>query len=385
MSFTAKMLHNNTTFIGSPAPQLAPPQEHARLLPAAGFQTAQRMPNRWMVALPALIGGLLASTAPAAVVDRQIAADSEKVIVAQDGVAVTLGDLDAWMQGVPEEQRAGFIRSPKRIETTLYQLLMVKQLNREARAQGLDKDPFVQRQVQQAVERVIAGYQREKVATTIAVPDLDQLARERYLVDPEQFRVPDSADVVHLLIVGQDRGNDAAKALIEKLYRQARKHPENLEKLALEHSDDPSAKTNSGVMQAAGLDTLDPSFAAAVRKLRPGELSAPVQSQFGWHIIRLDAFHRGEVPSFEAIEDRLVNQLRQEWRTKTFNAYFDELRQRALEPDPEVIAELPFRYGDIPDLTGAGQPASVEDKTAAEVNSAVPQPAADPGSPGQQP
>lgn len=383
MSFTRKILQRNTVSSGLPAPEPTPLQMPTRAVPPRRFQAAPWMPVRWMVAI---LGGLAGSAASAAVTDHQVAKDAETVIVAQDGVAVTLGDLDAWMQGVPEEQRAGFIRSPKRIETTLYQLLMVKQLNREAREQGLDRDPFVQRQVQQAVERVIAGYQREKVASLIAVPDLEELAQERYLANPEQFRGPDAADVVHLLIMEQERGTTAAKALIDKLYRKASKNPAKLEGLALAYSDDPSAKSNSGVMKGTRLDSLDANFAEAVRQLKPGGLSAPVRSQFGWHIIRLDALHRGEVPSFEAIKERLVAQLQQEWRSKTYNAYFDELRARPLSPDPAVMADLPFRYGEISDLPGTEQSTPVDEPPVAKVSSEQPpQPSADPSSPGRRP
>jgi hypothetical protein len=306
-----------------------------------------RVFTSWATLAVALTGLLSLPSTSAEVAAGQIAKDADTVIVAQGDIAITLGDLDAWMQDVPADKRAGFIRSPDRIETTLFQLLMIKQLNREAKAQGLDKDPFIQRQVQMQVERTIARYQREKVANAITAPDLSDLAKERYLANPEQFRGPDVVTVVHLLITEKDRGADAAKKLIDKLYKVARKNPAKLEKLALANSEDPTVQNNSGVLKNVKLADLAPKFAEAARQLQPGELSAPVPSEFGWHLIRLDAIDRGALPAFEDIKDKLTAQLEQEWRSKTYNAYFDDLRQRALKPDPEVMAELPFRYGEV--------------------------------------
>jgi len=320
------------------------------------------MRTKWCGVVIIIVSGLMARPVGAASAGvGEIAKDADTVIVAQGGVAVTLGDLDAWMQDVPENERPGFIRSPKRIETTLYQLLMVKQLNHEAKLAGLDRDPFVQRQAQQAVERTVARYQRDKWASSITPPDFGELAQERYTADPDKFRGPDVATVVHLLVTEKDRGADAAKKLIEKLYKQARKNPAKLEKLALANSEDPSVQSNSGVLKDVKLDGLDGKFADATRHLNPGELSAPVQSQFGWHLIRLDAIERGALPAFEEIKGKLTAQLEQDWRAKTINAYFDGLRSRELKPDPAVMAELPFRYGEVamPDVPApAAQPAS---------------------------
>jgi foldase protein PrsA len=57
--------------------------------------------------------------------------------------------------------------------------------------------------------------------------------------------------------------------------------------LAKKISIDPSAKDNSGAIGETAASGLDPAYAAAAAALKPGEISKPVQSQFGWHVIRL--------------------------------------------------------------------------------------------------
>lgn len=284
-------------------------------------------------------------------------ADAASVVVRQGDVEVTLGDVDTWMLDVPEKDRAGFIRDAERIEQMLFQILVMKQANRDARASGLDKKPYVVNHMAVASERTLARYQMEAAKNAIKAPDFSELAKEKYAADPTQFREPDTATLVHLLITEGERGSDAAVKLIQKLHKRTLKDPGKLEALVMEYSDDSSKVSNQGVLKNVSLATLDATFADAARKLEPGQVSEPVKSQFGWHIIRLDAITRGRLPEFDEIKTKIVADLEREYIDREFRAYIDELRQRPMDPNPEVLANLPFRYG--------GQPEAVDPATAA--------------------
>ncbi len=69
------------------------------------------------------------------------------VVARQGGVEVTLQDLDAAADKIPEKDRAGFFDSPKRIESVIMALLLQKQLAVAARGDHLDKDPLVRREI----------------------------------------------------------------------------------------------------------------------------------------------------------------------------------------------------------------------------------------------
>ena len=289
----------------------------------------------------------LASAADASLVNLR--SDAATVVVKQGNAEITLGDVDTWMLDVPEKDRVGFIRSPERIENMLFQLLIMKQVNLDARAAKLDQQPVIARHMQMASERTLARYQMEASRLAIKVPNLAELAKERYLANPDQFREPDVATVVHLLVAEHERGADAAKKLIDRLYTQAKKNPDKLEPLALKYSDDPSARSNQGRLQDVSLATLDAEFAKATRALEPGQLSPPVKSEFGWHIIRLDAITRGRLPEFDDIKATIIAAAEREYTDRTFQAYVDSLRQRPMEPNAEVLEKLPFRYGGAPE------------------------------------
>lgn len=292
---------------------------------------------------------------------------SNEIVVKQGEVAVTLADIDAWMQEVPEKDRIGFINSPERIEAMLTQLLLMKQAVKEAHLSGIANDPMVKAHIQLATERVLARYQLDHFAKSVQAPDFAQLAQEKFLADPEPYRATDVATVVHVLIDEQKRSPEAAEKLVNKLHRQAIRNPKKLEDMALRYSDDPSVASNRGVLPPLKLNEVDPEFAKGVQSLKVGEISPPVKSQFGWHIIRLDSFERGKLPEFEAVKAKMVEQLEKEYRSNTIRGYSERLKQsQPLEPNPEVLESLRSRYGEAPDLNTVPTAQAKAPETASE-------------------
>jgi peptidyl-prolyl cis-trans isomerase C len=82
--------------------------------------------------------------------------------------------------------------------------------------------------------------------------------------------------------------------------------------LATEHSQDPGSGANGGSLGWFGLGRMVPEFEAAVVGLEPGGLAGPVQTQFGWHLIRLDETRETTPPPLEAVRAEVENQVRQE-------------------------------------------------------------------------
>jgi peptidyl-prolyl cis-trans isomerase C len=293
---------------------------------------------------------------------------ADTVVVAQGEAKVTVGDVDAWMQEVTEDKRLGFIQSPERIEAMLTQLLMMKQLNVEAKASGVDQKPLVVSHARMAAERVVARYQLDAYAASVKAPDFTVLAQERYQGEKEKYRGPDVADFAHILISPEKRGEDAAQALIEKLHRQLLRKPGNFAKLAAQYSSDSGSAARGGVIEGAKLNVLAEEFAETLRTLKVGELSRPVKTQFGWHVIRLDKYSRGSLPSYEELKPTIIATLESEYRQNTIRAYSDEVRQREMQPNVPVLERLAYRYG----FTGAADEATPTKAEAGETTAPAP-------------
>lgn len=120
----------------------------------------------------------------------------------------------------------------------------------------------------------------------------------------------------HILVATED----FAKRLIAQLDKGAK-----FEQLAQRESID-SSKENGGDLGWFTPDRMVPPFAAAVVALKKGEYTkAPVQTQYGWHVIRLDDVRDVQPPPFDSVKERLVQIV----QAKKFKAYADELMKAA--------------------------------------------------------
>lgn len=83
----------------------------------------------------------------------------------------------------------------------------------------------------------------------------------------------------------------------------------NFDQLAKDNSKDPGSKDRGGDLGYFGRGQMVPQFEEVAFKLKKGETSVPVQSQFGWHIIKLDDRRARELPKFEDLKDRILTSL----------------------------------------------------------------------------
>ena len=121
-------------------------------------------------------------------------------VIADAAVLVDAGDVHAYLLRVPEDRRANFLTSYDRIATVADAVFVARTLAAKAKADGLDKDPIVQRRLQQAQDAVLADLYTQKVQREARSVNLDQRARELYRAEPEKYRSVEHVDVEHILI-----------------------------------------------------------------------------------------------------------------------------------------------------------------------------------------
>jgi peptidyl-prolyl cis-trans isomerase C len=108
----------------------------------------------------------------------------------------------------------------------------------------------------------------------------------------------------HILVETEDQ----AKKIIADLKKGAK-----FEDLAKKQSKDPGSGANGGDLDWATAASYVPEFAEAMVKLKKGELTqAPVKSQFGWHVIRVDDIREAQLPKLEEVKPQVAQQLQQQ-------------------------------------------------------------------------
>jgi peptidyl-prolyl cis-trans isomerase C len=282
----------------------------------------------------------------------------ESDVFARQGPAVVAqSDFDAHLNRIPEEHRGGFLLSKERIGQVLQNLVLVRLLANEAVEQKLLEDSLVQANLRQTAMVYLADEYRHRFLAERMLDDYSDSARELYLTRPELFKTDTTYSFAHILVWrGRGRGELEAMERIHSVYEQLQDGAD-FEDLVKAYSDDPTAEENQGKFERVDSEELDEQFAQALAIMQPGQISEPVLTDYGWHIIRLDAEHEGDQPEWEVVEE----QAREIARERHQNELIERLYRRLLnvhqiEVSPEAVEVLLSRYG----VTDAGRPTTAE-------------------------
>lgn len=189
----------------------------------------------------------------------------------------------------------------------------------------------------------------EQVRLEYIVLTLDHVAAQirvspeelkKYYDDPgraAQFRVPEQRQASHIL-VSVDAGaaaeaKQAARAKAERIHKQLAQNPGKFAEFAKQYSQDPGSAAHGGDLGfiARGAMKDLKGFEDALFGMKPGEISAPVESQYGFHIIRLTAVQPGKTTSFEEARGQIESELRKQLAGRKFAEVAENLSNIVFE------------------------------------------------------
>lgn len=277
---------------------------------------------------------------------------SDTVLAKSPETVLTRGDWDADLQRIPPDKRDAFASGPQRVQAVINNLLVSKTLAARARAQGMQRDPIVLRRIEIETDRLLAAQMIDRIEND-ARADFDgnmarnlARARELYLATARKYVTPEEIEASHVLLSIDKRGRDAALAAA-KTARDRLAAGAEFSALAKELSDDPSAKSNGGRLPWFAPGTMDPAFERAAFGLRnAGELSEPVLSSFGYHVIRLEGRKASRQPSFDEVKTKVIDEMRVNHVNEKREAVIAGIRSDPrLQVNQEAIDALVFKGG----------------------------------------
>lgn len=180
------------------------------------------------------------------------------------------------------------------------------------------------------------------VATSVQVSD--EVLAERYERDKARFVQPETRKAAHILIAVDDAASDERAAAEARDVYQKLKEGGDFAALAKQHSKDTASAAQGGDLGWAGRDTYVKEFADRLFGMQQGEISEPVKTQFGYHIIRLDGVRAPAGRSFDDVRFELSMQLRNELAGTEFTRREDELQSR-LEQGGATLEQLTREFG----------------------------------------
>lgn len=264
----------------------------------------------------------LAMAASLPAVAEEVTADT--VVATVGGAEITVGHMIAARQTLPAQYQ--------QIDAaTLWDGLLDQLVQQNAMAQSLGDD--VTRATEFAIDNTIsgllAGEAIGKVVQAAITEETLQAAYEARFADAEPSREFRAA---HILVPTEDEAN-AIKAELDG--------GADFAALAMEKSTGPSGP-NGGDLGWFGPGMMVPEFENAVVALEPGQVSEPVQTQFGWHVVILNESRLGEAPTLEDVQAELAAELETEAVGKALEDVMAsaEVVKSDTAFDPEVLNNL---------------------------------------------
>ncbi|MGL4241718.1 MAG: peptidylprolyl isomerase [Beijerinckiaceae bacterium] len=260
----------------------------------------------------AIAAGLaLALSLPAQVIPA-LAQDSAKQVAKVDGQVITEEDvriaLDELASGLPKQ-----MDDAQRRNYAIDYLIDLKIVASQAAKEKLDASAEFKKRLDQTRERLlmetILTREGEKAAS-------DEATRKFYDETVKTLKSEQEVRARHILVEKEEQ----AKAALERV-----KKGEDFAKVAAELSTDPGSGKEGGDLGWFEKGRMVPEFAEAAFKLEKGQVSEPVKSQFGFHIIKVEDKRDKKPPEFDAVKDQLKRYMTQ----KAQQDYVLKLREGA--------------------------------------------------------
>jgi len=249
---------------------------------------------------------------------------------------------------------------------------------REAAAAVIDADPYLKEakvddeavkayydanpsafQVPEEVKLEYVILTPESLAAKIAVEPAE--VRKQYDDNLRQYGKPEEREAAHILIAvkpdATDTEKDAAKKKAEDIAAQAKKNPAQFGDLARQFSQDPGSAPQGGDLGFFARDgSMVKPFEDAVFSMKSGEISAPIQTNFGWHVIKLVAVRPGKVQGFDEVKAQIEQDLKRQRAMRKFAEAADQFQNLVYEQADSlqpVAKELNLPVQTTPGMTRA--------------------------------
>ncbi len=251
-----------------------------------------------LAALPSLLaaGPGFAQTAgkPAAGAPQSPAPAGDPVVAVVNGTEIHRAAVEAARQDLPAQYQSyplDVIYRPL-LDRVIDGMLMTD----AGRKEGLQNDPEVKERLKRAEDQIVRSVYIERTLKARLTDAYLQQRYQQYLKDnPSEPEVK----VRQILL----KTEDEAKAVIKELDGGA-----DFAELAKKHSSGPSSDQGGDLGYIKRGDVV-PEFAEAAFKLKPGEYTkTPIKSQFGWHVIKVEAARTSKPPSFEEAKAEITQE-----------------------------------------------------------------------------
>jgi peptidyl-prolyl cis-trans isomerase C len=245
-----------------------------------------------------------------------------KVLAKVNGHAITQADVNTFMERLGP-QRAAQFQSPEGQQQILNELINQNLFFVDATANNLHETPEFQAEMDKMKAIVLTQINVTNVINSVAVNEEEVVAY--YNENKENFGTPATADTSHILVDTEELANEIRTKILN--------NEMTFEDAAKEYSSCPSGQ-NGGTLGSYPKGQMVPEYDNASFAMNEGELSQPVETQFGFHLIRLNGKTVAGESSFEDVKQQVETELLSE---KQRNAYMDKVSEMHTQYNVEIM------------------------------------------------
>jgi peptidyl-prolyl cis-trans isomerase D len=184
---------------------------------------------------------------------------------------------------------------------------------------------------QMRVEYVVLSL--DNLAAQVEIPAGE--VRQVYEQNPARFSAPEERHARHILVsVPADASAEAkaaAKTKIEELLKQAQAQPNQFDELARKHSQDTGSSENGGDLGFLVRGATKKPFDDALFGMKEGEIAGPIATEFGYHLIKLEAIRGGSAQPFEQVRPMIESELKKMRASKRYAELAEQFNNLAYE------------------------------------------------------
>jgi len=237
-----------------------------------------------------------------------------KILATVGNMPITEDDVNEFLAGLG--QRGQAYNNPEGRAAVLGQLVNNKLLLLDARRNLLEADPVFKAELAKMRDNLLISFAAEKAIASASVSDKD--AEEYYENNKERFISEETVNASHILVDSEEKANRILAAI--------KAGEISFEDAARENSTCPS-KANGGNLGDFGRGQMVPEFDSAVFEMSVGQISdAPVKTQFGYHLIKLNSKNEASTIPFAEIAPEIKEALLQEKRRAAYESKINQLK-----------------------------------------------------------
>lgn len=241
----------------------------------------------------------------------------EKKILAKVGdKEISNLDIESAIQGLDPYQAQQF-QTEEGKKYVLEDLVNQELLYMYAKDNKVDQEDDFRNEMAEIEKNVLKQYVINKILTSVKLTDEEKKAY--YEANKQSFSNPESANAKHILVDSEDKANE--------ILNKINSGEISFEDAAKEHSTCPS-KDSFGDLGTFTRGQMVPEFEDATFKMNVGEISQPVKTQFGYHLIKLEDKKDASIPSYEEIADKVEKTLTFQKQGEVYKNKLDEVKAK---------------------------------------------------------